>query len=303
MFTRASKRTKTAPSKANPVPAPPPPASTAKRGRRPKEQKEEKQRDDEDVATVKQPRGRKISFSTPKAVGDSLVVPKKRKTTRASTGKGYDNDAAPEPSQNGHAEDGVSLVGGSRNDENGTVIDQSKSSIITLPFSDTPIINRNKEMRKKGGNSQRRSSVGLRGRRASSLIDSGHSAIPHSEVETTGFYKHIEDGLVETRRMKQLFTWTAERCLGANPEFGDPEKAIKHAGKTCSISFMGDADIFIAKLLRESLKSDFANKSEMSNWFDREASASARVKVIKTPHPRNIELQEKVAGFEERIKL
>ena len=44
---------------------------------------------------------------------------------------------------------------------------------IALPFADTPIIRRNKEMRKTNAN--RRSSLGMRGRRASSLIDSGKS--------------------------------------------------------------------------------------------------------------------------------
>ena len=44
---------------------------------------------------------------------------------------------------------------------------------IALPFADTPIIRRNKEMRKT--NATRRSSLGMRGRRASSLIDSGKS--------------------------------------------------------------------------------------------------------------------------------
>lgn len=41
---------------------------------------------------------------------------------------------------------------------------------IALPFADTPIIRRNKEMR-----DNRRSSLGMRGRRASSLIDGGKS--------------------------------------------------------------------------------------------------------------------------------
>ena len=44
---------------------------------------------------------------------------------------------------------------------------------IALPFADTPIIRRNKEMRKT--NATRRSSLGMRGRRASSLIDTGKS--------------------------------------------------------------------------------------------------------------------------------
>jgi kinetochore protein Mis13/DSN1 len=47
---------------------------------------------------------------------------------------------------------------------------------IALPFADTPVIRRNKEMREKGARKgQRRSSLGMRGRRASSLIESGAS--------------------------------------------------------------------------------------------------------------------------------
>jgi kinetochore protein Mis13/DSN1 len=54
--------------------------------------------------------------------------------------------------------------------------DRSKDvTKIALPFADTPIIRRNKEMRKGSGESGRRSSLGMRGRRASSLIDSGKS--------------------------------------------------------------------------------------------------------------------------------
>ena len=80
-------------------------------------------------------------------------------------------------------------------------------------MSDTPVINRNKEMRKKG-NTNRRSSLGMRGRRASSLIESGQAAIPHREVNPAEFYKHIEaEGLTEPRRMKQLLIWCGERSL------------------------------------------------------------------------------------------
>jgi kinetochore protein Mis13/DSN1 len=74
----------------------------------------------------------------------------------------------------------------------------------------------------------------MRGRRASSLIDSGtsngaaafaslrviqpanisHAAIPHKEVSTAEFYKHIaSEGLPEPRRMKQLLTWCATRAM------------------------------------------------------------------------------------------
>lgn len=46
---------------------------------------------------------------------------------------------------------------------------------VSLPFADTPIIRRNQEMRRGVENGSRRSSLGQRGRRASSLIDGGKS--------------------------------------------------------------------------------------------------------------------------------
>jgi kinetochore protein Mis13/DSN1 len=52
---------------------------------------------------------------------------------------------------------------------------EGNATTIALPFADTPVISKNKEMRQGKGKSQRRSSLGMRGRRASSLIDSGVS--------------------------------------------------------------------------------------------------------------------------------
>lgn len=127
---------------------------------------------------------------------------------------------------------------------------------ITLPFADTPVIARNKEMRKGNKDGHRRSSTGLRGRRASFLIDSGQSngesgqiamavyacttsalgsaseeqhtnnsaALPHSEVEVREFYKYIEQSLPEPRRMRQLLTWCGSRALPPKPS-GDVKNA------------------------------------------------------------------------------
>ena len=55
----------------------------------------------------------------------------------------------------------------------GSGVQHEEATKIALPFADTPIQRRNKEMRANSG--QRRSSLGNRGRRASSLIDSGKS--------------------------------------------------------------------------------------------------------------------------------
>ncbi|MBE3042821.1 hypothetical protein IMZ48_09665 [Candidatus Bathyarchaeota archaeon] len=95
---------------------------------------------------------------------------------------------------------------------------------ITLPMSDTPVINRNKEMRKKkGASANRRSSLGSRGRRASSLIEMGHTALPHREVAAGEFYKHVEEGLPEPRRMRQVLTWCGERALSEKPGLGSAD--------------------------------------------------------------------------------
>ncbi|KAF5704094.1 kinetochore mis13 [Fusarium mundagurra] len=161
-----------------------------------------------------------------------------------------------------------------------------QSATIALPMSDAPIINRNKEMRKKGGNSNRRSSLGNRGRRASSLIESGQTATPHREVDPADFYKHIEaEGLTEPRRMKQLLTWCGERALAGKPPHGTPN----------SNAILG------ARAIQDQLLKDFAAGSEFSDWFSREDDAP-NVPVVLRPDPRNMELDEKLAQLEINIK-
>ncbi|KAL9572208.1 hypothetical protein ACKAV7_003696 [Fusarium commune] len=161
-----------------------------------------------------------------------------------------------------------------------------QSATIALPMSDTPIINRNKEMRKKGGNSNRRSSLGNRGRRASSLIESGQTAIPHREVNPADFYKHIAaEGLTEPRRMKQLLTWCGERALAGKPPCGIPN----------SNAILG------ARAIQDQLLKDFAAGSEFSDWFSREDDGP-NVPVVLRPNPRNMELDEKLAQLEINIK-
>lgn len=122
---------------------------------------------------------------------------------------------------------------------------------IALPFADTPVIIRNKEMRKESAEGRRRSSSGMRGRRASSLIDSGtsngepatqsfsaldtgtelYTALPHSEVEPPDFYKHIHQDLSEPRRMKQLLVWCGTRALPQRPTDGAKDVNAVLAGK------------------------------------------------------------------------
>ncbi|KAF2153918.1 hypothetical protein K461DRAFT_118668 [Myriangium duriaei CBS 260.36] len=114
---------------------------------------------------------------------------------------------------------------------------KKRETKIGLVFSETPVIRRNKAMRQTSRDSNRRSSAGLRGKRASSLIDAGTStAIPHTEVRTEDFYKHISQDLMEPRRMKQLLVWCGNRALGEKLKLGEKveegERQAVHAGKS-----------------------------------------------------------------------
>ncbi|KAL1980188.1 hypothetical protein VTN96DRAFT_4486 [Rasamsonia emersonii] len=166
---------------------------------------------------------------------------------------------------------------------------QPGTSKIALPFADTPVIRRNKEMREeRAGKGQRRSSLGMRGRRASSLIDSGASnAVPHKEVDTSDFYKHIaSEGLSEPRRMKVLLTWCATRAMGDKPSGSRSDD---------------DSARLAARVIQEELLQDFANKSELSDWFSREDAEPPAV-VVKKPNPKNIQNAEKIKELEEQIQ-
>jgi len=70
-------------------------------------------------------------------------------------------------------DDGIAFVG----ETQAAAAAAKDTTKIQIPFADTPVINRNKQLRQQHGQGHRRSSVGLRGRRASSLIESGSAGI------------------------------------------------------------------------------------------------------------------------------
>lgn len=120
---------------------------------------------------------------SPRNSGDSsitepppLEVKKKRQKANGAAHTKKSNERDLRSGQvEGVPEDRIDVVGAAPEDRQ-QVQDHSKDvTKIALPFADTPIIRRNKEMRKGGGDGSRRSSLGMRGRRASSLIDGGKS--------------------------------------------------------------------------------------------------------------------------------
>jgi kinetochore protein Mis13/DSN1 len=177
------------------------------------------------------------------------------------------------------------------------LIDHSHTSkTITLPFADTPIANKNKSMRSK--NPSRRSSLGMRGRRASSLIDAGNAALPHADVPPEDFYKHISaEGLSEPRRLKQLLVWCAERAMPSKSAKGE-ERKIGGEGA------QGAAEL-AARHIMEGLVKEIGNKGVLTDWFGREedeVGKGRRRRVVKVPNPVNVENERRCGELEERLK-
>lgn len=206
-----------------------PPRTTSSRGKR--QQPPEPQAQQEDDL----PRRRSGRLSGDKAEVLLRAEPKSKSNSKTTKTKAPLKEAkapapapAPAPVEDARPEAPKS--------EESNVDEPKGPTKIALPFADTPVIQRNKEMRK-NSSTARRSSAGMRGRRASSLMDAGMSngeprsdaswatiytyttqtALPHSEVETSEFYKHINQDLMEPRRMKQLLVWCGTRALPEKP--------------------------------------------------------------------------------------
>ncbi|KAF7166854.1 hypothetical protein CNMCM6106_002521 [Aspergillus hiratsukae] len=278
-----------APENLNPVPENPPQQSP-RRGRPPKKKKAEAGLEVSEELTKKsaegsgkrQTRSRRSAVSEPESQPQSV--------TRPSTRKREEAESVPKEKKRRKGRPSKTEVE-ARNGFGSPEPQQSGTAKIALPLADTPVIQRNKEMRKEAksekGGKGRRSSLGMRGRRASSLIDSGASnALPHKEVDTADFYKHIADGLPEPRRMRQLLTWCATRALGDKPTGARPE----------------DASVRLAaRVIQEELLKDFSTNSELSNWFGREDVNPPAV-VVKKPNPKNVQNADKIRELEEQIQ-
>lgn len=265
LFTRGSKKIKTAPAPESepevenaPRPAPkkvgrPPKNTAAKRRASPSPPSPEPAPSRAAAPAPRRSSKRKSSLATAQQEELPAPKPRGRRKPRDSVEQIPEEQEEPEPApppprQKSNRANGTRASRGkaaaqAEEDEQvefvaGTPIEATRSQQIALPFSDTPIINRNKELRKKGGASgSRRSSLGMRGRRASSLIDNGHSALPHREVDTAEFYKHIAaDGLSEPRRMKQLLVWCGERALSEKPPHGSHGSSAVLGGKSVPLA-------------------------------------------------------------------
>ena len=147
-----------------------PPKSTPRRGRPLKKRTADDM--SSAVAPAKGTTTELIRNSTKGATKDSGPKPQTGNAMRSS--RSHTTPEAPSPQRGKRGRSGrprVSDTNGFRSPEHPLA-----GTKVALPVADTPIIQRNKELRgAKSAKGRRRSSSGMRGRRASSLIDSGVS--------------------------------------------------------------------------------------------------------------------------------
>ncbi|KAJ5577315.1 hypothetical protein N7535_004241 [Penicillium sp. DV-2018c] len=273
-----------------------PPKSTPKRGRSRK-----KQPGDEITSSAVPANGKSVELPSrrPKrgATKTAQTEPEPQPTSAVRSSRNRDSPEpqpeAKKPKKAGRAPKTKAQAPVPEPSEYRSPVQPPAGTKVALPAADTPVIQRNKELRggkgDKGERGRRRSSLGMRGRRASSLIDSGTSnALPHREVGTADFYKHIADeGLPEPRRMRQLLIWCATRAIGDKPTGGSnsDDQSARLA----------------ARVIQEEILREFSNTSNLSNWFDREDVNPPAV-VVRRPNPRNVQNSEKIKELEEHIQ-
>ncbi|SMR44292.1 unnamed protein product [Zymoseptoria tritici ST99CH_1A5] len=251
--------------------------------------------------TIQKKKRRQFDPTTPER-----DVPKK--TTRQSKRLSNDPPAEPSPQRHAHAKSHanterspsppraqpVTVGKKRRQNAEATAEAAEKPMTIALPFADTPIIRRNREMRKASADNHRRSSAGMRGKRASSVIDEGRGhALPHTEVPTGEFFKHISAELTEPRRMRCLLGWCGTRAMPAKP---DPPKESTPAA---NLEFQA---LQAARVIQEELSLDLISNGLLSDWFSRDEAVPPQIPLRKKANPRNIANAAKAEELERELE-
>lgn len=185
----------------------------------------------------------------------------------------------------------------------------ASDSFVALPVSDTPIIRKNQHMRQNGvvaGHGvagKRRSSLGMRGKRASSM-GNGFVSEPHPDVPASEYYRHISTELPDPVRMKQLLAWCARRTIddarhrkadGADDE--PSSSAVAGKGKD-------DEQIqaaAIARTIEEEVLKDLIDNKITTSWYQR-TEEPAPAQVEKKLHPKNTANAGKLEELQQRLE-
>ncbi|KAK9322227.1 Mis12-Mtw1 protein family-domain-containing protein [Lipomyces orientalis] len=177
--------------------------------------------------------------------------------------------------------------------------EESQTTVVSLPLTDTPMIRRNQQLRQQAPNG-RRSSLGLRGKRASSLSNR-LVAVPHADISSEDFYKHLDSDLPDPHRMKQLLTWCAHRSMEETKGLAKERWAHSPAAA-------------IARVIEEQLLRDLTDGKISTSWWNRPVCPGFVIDRsvindfqddegrLKKPNPQNIANLAKIDEFKKRLE-
>ena len=182
------------------------------------------------------------------------------------------------------------------------IASDASDSFVALPVSDTPIIRKNQHMRQNGDGGhgvagKRRSSLGMRGKRASSM-GNGFASEPHPDVPASEYYRHISTDLPDPVRMKQLLAWCARRTIddAKNRKVDVGADGVKGAGDKNEERIQAVA---IARTIEEEVLKDLIDNKIATSWYQRTEETSTQVE--KKPHPKNEANAAKLDELQQRL--
>ncbi|KAL5038905.1 hypothetical protein RTP6_006146 [Batrachochytrium dendrobatidis] len=160
-----------------------------------------------------------------------------------------------------------------------------------MPTSDTPRIIKNKKFREEGGR-RRRSSLGLRGKRISSL-DSSITGLPHETIEPQQYYRLLDAEQSDPIRMRQLLVWCSQKAMQTLPN---------RMSSSC-----GSVDLIVREIQLEIIAALHSREINVS-WYHRptdgietaQENATVKSNSGKLPHPANTEHAANIILFKKQ---
>ncbi|KDQ08735.1 hypothetical protein BOTBODRAFT_561526 [Botryobasidium botryosum FD-172 SS1] len=135
---------------------------------------------------------------------------------------------------------------------------------VAIPVRDTPTISKNREMRREAQD-RRRSSWGMRGRRASGSINGSTISQPHRTVPSQTFYKHISPEIPEPLRARHLLVWCSSRAMSPpSPNHTDRNKGAPPSPPLPALS--PHASNLLKEMQDELIQMLAAGKIETNVW-------------------------------------
>ncbi|ODQ64996.1 hypothetical protein NADFUDRAFT_51595 [Nadsonia fulvescens var. elongata DSM 6958] len=200
--------------------------------------------------------------------------------------------------------------------------DTSFQFTVPLPMQDTPMIRRNQELRKQNN---RRSSLGKRGKRASS-IGNGSVAVPHNDISPQDYYKHLDPHLSDPQKMKNILIWSSTKVLEeeAKELHRRRDQLLTKAGRGNSngsainngkLTTEEDTARKIARVVKEELLKDTKDSKINLSWWSRpeittdalsnpliaSMSTSTARPAIRKPNMQNLINQQRLEQYKAKL--